>query len=319
MSGPIAGGQWRSAGWVIAVSLAVIACLAGCGSARYRAAAAGGPAGDHSRGRPATGTSAPTAGTRAEARALAQRLLSGLMLPNGTRRLPGRPAPGALSQPPFTVGDPDVDLYRFFTLPMSTDAAQQYGQAHPPAGLTFGTVSSGYEGVSLEADLPPRALPPGIEQAELVYTIAPGTGDSSLLRAEVQMIIFPPRSAAEYLDPASVGSVTVRAIGGGTRDALRIITSRPVITRLARLLDGAHAFPPGAMRMCPAELFPLPQLTFTPVSARRPTAVVDPTDCGADAVFANGVRQPELVDTGLFYAAERLLPPASRDVPGIRS
>lgn len=326
-SGDEEPGRRRGVTGGVAALLAVLACLTGCGSVPYGPARAASqtdaptsPATAGTQTSPATAGAqpgVPPAGTRAEARALARRLLSELVLPAGARLLPGRPAPGALSQPPYTVGDPDVDLYRLFTLPMPVYAAQQYGQAHPPAGLTFTGVGSFDADVTLEADLPPRATPPGIDEAALLYTIAPGEGNGSLLRADVQVITFPARSAAEYLDTAGVRSVTVSATGGTPHDALRIITSRPEIARLVRLLDGVHAMPPGAMPIgCPAEFSPLPQLTFTPVSAGRPVVDVDPTNCLFDNVFADGVPQPALVDTGLFEITERLLPPASRDVPG---
>jgi hypothetical protein len=70
------------------------------------------------------------------------------------------------------------------------------------------------------------------------------------------------------------------------------------IARLARLVDGEHAFPLGLVYSRPGELGPGYQLTFTPASASRPTAVVDPGNCMGDGVFADGVRQPGLVDAG---------------------
>ena len=73
-------------------------------------------------------------------------------------------------------------------------------------------------------------------------------------------------------------------------------------------METQHAFPLGLVFSCPAELPPSYQLTFTPVSASRPTVVIDPGNCMGDGVFANGVRQPALVDDGLLSAAQRLLP-----------
>jgi hypothetical protein len=38
------------------------------------------------------------------------------------------------------------------------------------------------------------ALPPGIDTPTLEYTVAPGTGGGSLLRADAQVVVFPVRS-----------------------------------------------------------------------------------------------------------------------------
>jgi uncharacterized protein YceK len=295
-------------------AVAIMACLAGCGSVAARTAAASGP----SRGRPARAHDAkassapavPAAGTTAEAEAEAVHLLAELVLPGGARRLPGRPVPGAVSAPGQNLGT-GFDRYRLFSLPLSMEAAQQFVQAHLPAGLTSGGTGSGSDGGGPEydvvtADVAPRAVPAGIYTAQLVYTIVPDADGGSLLRADAQIIIFPARSAAEYLDPADIRSVTVSHTAPDP--ASRTITSRPEIARLARLVDGEHAFPLGLVFSCPAELPPSYQLTFTPVSASRPTVVIDPGNCMGDGVYAGGVRQPGLVDAGLLSVTERLLP-----------
>jgi hypothetical protein len=156
------------------------------------------------------------------------------------------------------------------------------------------------------ADVTPRAVPAGIYTAQLVYTIAPDAVGGSVLRADAQIIIYPARSAAEYLNPADIRSVT--ASHTAPDPASRTITSRPEIARLARLVDAEHAFPLGLVFSCPAEFPPSYQLTFTPVSASQPTVVIDPGNCMGDGVFAGGVRQPGLVDAGLLSVTQRLLP-----------
>jgi uncharacterized protein YceK len=295
-------------------AVAIMACLAGCGSVAARTAAASGP----NRGRPARAHDAkapgapgvPAAGTTAEAQAEARHLLAELVLPGGARRLPGRPVPGAVSSPGQNMGT-GFDRYRLFSLPVSMGAAQQFVQAHLPAGLTSSGTGEGSDGGSPEydvvtADVAPRDVPAGIYTAQLVYTIAPRAGGGSLLRADAQIIIFPARSAAEYLDPADIRSVTVSHTAPAP--ASRTITSRPEIARLARLVDGEHAFPLGLVFSCPAGLPPSYQLTFTPVSASRPTVVIDPGNCMGDGVYAGGVRQPGLVDAVLLSVTQRLLP-----------
>ncbi|HTZ28797.1 MAG TPA: hypothetical protein VMC83_32655 [Streptosporangiaceae bacterium] len=300
---------------------AVITCLAGCASVAVRTAAAGGP----SRGRPARTHHArsspappvPAPGTTAEAGAEARHLLAGLVLPGGARRLPQRPVPGAVSTPGQNLGT-GLDVYRLFSLPVSMGAAQQFVQAHLPAGLTPGGTGSGGDGdgpqyYEVTADVAPSAVPAGIYTAQLVYTIAPDPDGGSLLRADAQIIIYPARSAAEYLDPADIRSVTVSHTAPDP--VSRTITSRPEIARLARLVDSEHAFPLGLVFSCPAEFPPSYQLTFTPVSASRPTVVVDPANCLSDGVLTGGVRQPALLDAGLLSVTERLLPRPKRAQP----
>jgi hypothetical protein len=294
-----------------------VAFLAGCGSTAYRPAAADRP----DKGSAGTGAASdpgvPAAGTTAGAEAEASHLLAELVLPAGARRLPQRPVPAAVAAPGQNMGT-GLDVYRLFSLPVSMDAAQRFVQAHLPAGLTSsGTGWAGDPGTPqyavIAADVAPRAVPAGIYTAQLVYTIAPAAGGGSVLRADAQVIIFPARSAAEYVDPADIRSVTVSHTAPDP--ASRTITSRPELTRLAHLVDGAHAFPLGLVYSCPADLGPDYQLTFTPVSASRSTVVIDPASCMGDGVFANGVRQPGLVDDGLLSAAERLLPAPHQTLP----
>jgi len=293
---------------------AIMACLAGCGSVAARTAAASGP----SRGRPArthdakssSAPAVPAAGTTAEAGAEARHLLAELVLPAGARRLRERRVPGALSAPGENLGT-GFDRYRLFSLPVSMEAAQQFVQAHLPSDLTSGGTGSASGGGGPEydvvtADVAPHAVPAGIYTAQPVYTIAPDADGGSLLRADAQIIIFPARSAAEYLNPADIRSVT--ASHTAPDPVSRTITSRPEIARLARLVDAEHAFPLGLVFSCPAEFPPSYQLTFTPVSASRPAVVIDPGDCMGDGVFGGGVRQPGLVDAGLLSVTQRLLP-----------
>jgi hypothetical protein len=304
----------RHRGTRVVAAAAVMACLAGCGSVAYRTAAAGGPgAGRHAKNHETAAGSTPgvpAAGTAAEAEAEANHLLAGLVLPSGAGRLPERPVPSAVSAPGQNLGT-GFDRYRLFSLPVSMGAAQRFVQEHLPAGLTSGGTGSGSDGdgpgyYEVTADVAPRAVPAGIYTAQLVYTIAPDAGGGSLLRADAQIIIFPARSAAEYLDPADVRSVTVSHTAPDP--ASRTITSRAEIARLARLVDGEHAFPLGLVFSCPAEFPPSYQLMFTPMSASRPTVVVDPGNCMGDGVFADGVRQPALLDAGLVAVTQRLLP-----------
>jgi hypothetical protein len=306
--------QQRHRGMLVVAAVAAAACLAGCGSTAYRTAAASGPGGGRAArthdARAASEPGVPASGTTAEAEAEARHLLDVLVLPPGARRLPQTPVPSAVSAPAQNLGT-GFDRYRIFSLPLSMGAAQQFVQAHLPAGLTSGGTGWGSDGDGPEydevtADVAARAVPAGIYTAQLVYTIAADPDGGSLLRADAQILIYPARSAAEYLDPAGIRSVTVSHTAPDP--VSRTITSRPEIARLARLVDSEHAFPLGLVFSCPAEFPPSYQLTFSPVSASRPTVVVDPGSCLGDNVLAGGERQPALMDAGLLSATERLLP-----------
>jgi hypothetical protein len=74
-----------------------------------------------------------------------------------------------------------------------------------------------------------------------------------VLRADAQVIWYPRRSAAEFvqLRQVRVAIVTAVLLNPKPHSVTRLIRSRPVVARLARLLNGMHAAPaPGAMS-CP--------------------------------------------------------------------
>lgn len=107
---------------------------------------------------------------------------------------------------------------------------------HVPAGMQPrwpGNVGNGTDRYVLDV---PAHLPRGIAHANLEVVIIP-RGNSSLIRAEVQVIWYPPRSAAEYIHPGRYRSVTVTvpAASGGSRGGTvtRAFTSQAVITQLA--------------------------------------------------------------------------------------
>ncbi len=267
-----------------AVLLAVAACLAGCGTVPDRSAAASTTSARITaadRGTEA-GIKVAAAGSPAEAKAVARHLLAGLVLPAGAAPLGQQPAPAALQHPGFTGAGEDVDLYRYFRLPVTMAAADSFLQAHPPAGLTFdmtGTVGLGND--VLEGT--PRSSPPGIGAVMLEYTMATAPGGGSLLRADVQVMFYPARSAAEYLNPASFRSVTVSAArwDSTVRAIRRTITSRREIAMLAGLVNGLPVRPPGSLIGCPfiGGNMVFYQLEFTPVSRTGPAVVVKPDGC----------------------------------------
>jgi hypothetical protein len=297
----------------VAVLLAVTACLAGCGTVPDRSAAAGRTSARITAvdSRTDARIKVAAAGSPAEAKAVARHLLAELVLPGGAAPLRQRQVPAALQHPSFTGAGQDVDLYRYYNLPMTMPAADSFLSAHPPAGLTFDTTGTVGQGNDV-LDGSPRSSPPGIAAVNLEYTMATASGGGSFLRADAQVMFYPPRSAAEYLNPASFRSVTVSAtrFGSTVPTIRRTITSRREIAMLAGLVNRLPVRPPGSLIGCPfiGGNMVFYQLEFTPVSRTGPTVVVKPDGCLSDLVSVGEISQPPLQDgEAVTNAAARLL------------
>lgn len=258
--------------------------------------------------------SAPPAGTRAEADALARKLLSKVRLP-GAHRLPPMPVPQSLRQPSLSGGaTASVDLHRLFELPQPMQAVAAALAAKVPVRMTLGftSASSGpADQTSAEVGYTARSVPAGVDEAQLVLTVVPGTSGGSLARADAQVILYPPRSAAEYIDPARYHVLTVSvAVGGATREHTirKVVTSPAVITRLAGVLDRSQANPTTTIS-CPI-IFAGYRLAFAVSTHSVPVVVVTATrrPCEGARVSADGRMQPSLQDAARVVAAvDRLL------------
>ena len=320
----------RTAIRTVAVTVAAAVALAACGSvvappaSGPRSSPDGTPRAMATRSAPATRSAAavpgPPAGSRAEAAALARLMLSRLRLPPGARRPPG-PLPPSLSQPAMETagGTASLDQHQLFALAEPMDTAAAYLAAHVPADLTPGGTgeSSGPDGVTMrEVSDMVRSLPAGIAGAQLVLTVVPATSGGSLLRADAQVIWYPPRSAAEYIDPARyhVLSITVSVYGRRPHTVRKVVTSQAFIARLAQALDRMQAEPPGVVA-CPAD-FEDYQLSFS-VSAHSPPAVVvsaNGSGCGGAQVTVDGRAQPALADHGTVAALVRQVVSATPEI-----
>ena len=233
------------------------------------------------------------------------------MLPRGARRLPGQPVRAGLRQSAggYMSATSTVDIYRLYALPLAMGSASSFFVRHVPAGMTiYGTGQSGGGGVvtaQIVSDTLVR-LPAGISAAELNDTIVPGPQGRALLRADVQVIWFPARSAAERLVADRFRAVRIDAwlYGTGVRHVRRIITAKPVIARLARLLNALPASP-GGVAHCPIS-FAIYQLTFE-AAGGRPDAVFNAGNCGTIPVWVGGVKQPVLTGGTVATVVGRLL------------
>ena len=271
-----------------------------------------------------TADHSPVAGSRALAVASAQRLLGMLVLPARSRRLPARPVPRGLEQRGLTIAGPGnlLDQERLYRLPMTVSDAIAYLSAHKPRGTVGSDTSGGGNsgGVIITAiAFRQRRVPPGINQINLVETLVPGPGSSSLLRADALVVWYPPRSAAEYLTANRFRSVRITLtrydVPHSTQSTQIVQGGQHLIQPLAAMLDSMHATP--ALDMpCPMPRLQY-KLAFAPAVPAQKSVIVTSGLCGEDQVSVGGRLQPELSDPGgLSALVTRLVhqyapPPAS--------
>jgi hypothetical protein len=138
-----------------------------------------------------------------------------------------------------------------------------------------------------------------------VLTVVPAGSGGSLLRADAQVIWYPPRTAAEYVDPARyhVLTMVVTIYGQRVRTIRKVVTSPADIARLAEALDRSPAEPPVDI-MCPA-FFVTYQLGLSVSRNSRPVVQVSTNQigCGGSAITVDGRPQPALADGGAVAAA----------------
>lgn len=172
------------------------------------------------------------------------------------------------------------------------------GQGSGPDGAWFTQVS-----------YLPRTVPAGVYGAQLVLTVVSAGSGGSLLRADAQATWYPPRTAAEYIDPARYHVLTITVTVGGVRSHTvhAVVTSQAFITRLARSLDRAQAEPAVAIS-CPAD-FADYQLAFSVSRHSRPVVVVwsTQTGCGGSGITVDGRRQPALADGTVAALADQVV------------
>jgi len=289
--------------------LACLAVVAAAGLSACGSVAAPATISAHGRGdsAPAAADRLP-AGNRAEATALASLLLTRLRLPAGARRLPSFPVPQRLREPMLDVGAyAELDLHQLFELPEAMgqvaatlaatrqtgmDLSATGGPGGPPGG------ASDFMDVSF-AD---RSLPSGIYTAQLVLTIVPTRSGGSLLRADAQVEWFPPRSPAEYIDPARYRVLTITVQTAGSFKLRKVVTSRAAISRLAAALNRSPVQPVDVFS-CPM-IFAQYQLAFSVSVHGKPVFVVGATEspCEGARITVGGRPQPSLQDEAAVVA-----------------
>jgi hypothetical protein len=286
-------GRWIHAVAAV-VAIAVGATMAGCAGAA--------PARRENRSAVITRALGPPGGSPALARTVGRQMLLGLILPPRARHI------GAQRQPERaeSIGSDDlVDISRFYWLPQSLNAASSFLQTHIPAGDTVSGTGSGAAGqggtdfyllVSYALARPPAGIDPS---TMLLATLAVGPRGGTVVRADAEVVWYPPRTAAEYLDPAAFRSVAITATLVNMHGKARTVTKifgRPVIDRLARVLNGLRTLSPPGPMSCPAMTGSTFTLRLAPIAARVPATVVSRASCVGELITVAGKAQPVLLD-----------------------
>jgi len=288
----------------VSLCLALAAALTACGSIAAAPASRTHPHPDATT----RAMTVPPAGSKAQAAALARSMLSRLMLPAGARRLPSAPLPSSLKEPSveYAGGSASLDQYRLFAAPQPMGTVAAFLAARVPPGMGKGGTGQGSGSASgpfMEVSYVDRPAPVGVAAADLVVTVVPAASGGSLLRADAQVTWYPPRTTAEYIDPARYHALTIAVTlyGQRIRKVRKVVTSQAVITRFAQALDRSPAAPTGAIA-CPAEWADY-QLGFSLTGTSRPVVVVSTGGiCGGSAITVGGHPQPALQDDGAVAA-----------------
>ena len=307
-----------------AVRAALTAALAGsvaaCGSVTAPGARQAQEPPGRTGGRTATGTAAaagPVAGSQEQARRLAMALLARLRLPAGTHR--SGPATGPLPRVPPTPGGPagaatSLDVHQMFLARQPAAVVAAYFGSHVPPGMRWGGSGQGGGSADLmwmDVSYTARTVPPGIDTAEVVLTVAPAGTGGATVRADAQVTWFPPRSAAEHIDPARYHVLTITVTSYGARrprTVHTVVTSQAAIAQLAAELDRAQTRPAGVRVSCPAARATY-QLALAASRRSRPAVVVSATKwgCTGTRITVGGLAQPPLGDENAVTAiADRL-------------
>ncbi len=173
---------------------------------------------------------------------------------------------------------------------------------HHPAGWEWsgsGESSAGSPGEKFvseeDVEYQPKRTAPQFSAIQMMVEVVRGQDGHARTRVDVQVIWYPPRSAAEHLIASHYDAVTIDAWFSGTsvHHAKRTFRQQAIIDKLTRVLDSEPASP-GGFVSCPAELVTY-RLTFRPVKG-HPSVTVAADGCFDYGITVGGLPQPSLVD-----------------------
>jgi hypothetical protein len=230
---------------------------------------------------------------------LAGQMLGRLALPPGAQQVSQHPVPAPLRRVyglPVVLAD-FTDLHELFSVPQRPESVLAFLQAHPPAATTLAGETAQASPNYVQITYRLRAIPPGIDTGELNMMVIPGPA-GSLVRADAQVVWYPPRPPAQDVNPGLVRAARV-SFGTGTGARSMVISSRAVISGLARLVNGLHLPVPAPMSCPPFN--PGFRIVFALVGAAR-AATVASSDCYYDLQASVGGRRFLLWDPGSSVA-----------------
>ena len=249
----------------------------------------------------------------------ARELLAGVALPAGSTALPGEPA-GDADQlaAPFAgaLFAAEVDLHAFWTTSASPDAAIALFQSHLPSGAKLVSSSSGGGSAGAVYALG-TSRPFRIGPEQLILNAITLNDGLTGLRADAQVRYLSPRPPSQRV-PMSARLVQITKVASGGKPLLSlVVTSQPVVRKLARLVD-ALPFVGNATGSfsCPSSGGPIDSFSFRasrsgPVLARVSELAFTPTfpyPCWLTSLTIRGHRLTPLLNGGiLLRQASKLL------------
>jgi hypothetical protein len=292
----------------------VVLLTAGCA-----AGGSGAASGSHSQARMLAASTRPPRVSRApgpqtisgrQAGSLASSLLARALLPRGAKARRGR-APTALNQPSdIQLGKPSIELHKLWTVAEPMSEVYRFWQGHAPAAMVWnGSGQSSDRGVVTQESTGYvlKRQPAGVNAATLGMSVAPAGPNASVIRADVQVIWYPPRSAAEYVPPGTHAvTITASALDPRQHSVTKTITTRPAVQRLVAMLNGVYAMPRGSVFSCPMETVTY-RLAFARAAGATPFLTATDTGCQGLAITVGGHQQPELeIPAGLQKLVQSL-------------
>jgi len=247
----------------------------------------------------------PAAGSPAEADRFAREWLSGVTVPAGAVRVTSVPPLLQMAAVSWMVSTADDAIV--WRVPLPVDRAAAFFMRYPPAGSRrpMGGSINGVTDVinTLNYDsvleFVRGDLPAGIWGARVVLSLRSDGSASALIRADVQVAWYPPRSRAEYIGGLHAMTIT------DARGNARTFTSAAEIDKLAGMRNGLQASPAGtydcAQVSDPQQSY---DVTFAVRRGAVPWTDVEAAPaCSGVNVTTDDESQPALADPGSAIAS----------------
>lgn len=263
-------------------------------------------------------TSAPTSlptpvHDRSAAAAWARTLLARSVLPPGSQRVSSAPV-AVLDRAPQESATPDLaQATRFAEIDRTVGQVRTWLTGHRPQGCArpcqVGSGSSGGAPSEREdwVEYGFRDLPAGVDQAEVLVSVAAGAGGRSDLRVDAQVTWLPPKPEGTTVPSGdTVALVSIREAdvadeqsGLVPRPERVLVSQAGVFDRLRAAADGLPAREPGRWS-CPADLGTRHVVAFAPSWSHRPNITYIAGSCN-DVTVTRGGRVVAVLDNDAAF------------------